>query len=943
MAQGQDPQAQPDAGAAAAPLRLRLRTELLEALARGDHDRARLLGEYLGRLVPAAADDLTVVATMRFCCGDAEEARHLLRRVLTLDPYHLTAAKGLLGLGVIDGSVLAALSWHAETDVDAIRKLMDQVARAGAPLTYIAGRTVHCILPPTAQRLAMVWRGLILADQTLAASGDGVRVVAIRLPEPLRGIIDPLVLVDGQAVGPAIDAVSLRPPRLTGLVEEREDGHWQARVLDLAAPGRPVAVLLLDGDRLLSRHVSVPPGGQPIADLLDAPLLSVPVPNDIARPRLLFELTGEPLHLPAGAQAASRGRTDDVVDVIVPVYGDEAATRACFAALLENDAGAPMRIIAVDDAGPIPALVPFLDGLARAGHILLRRNPGNLGFVRSVNIGMAVSADRDVVLLNADTIVSAGWLHRLRAAAYLSSDIGTATPWSNDATICSYPTGNDRTPLDQVDPAGLDSVAQSALAGQVAPIPTAVGFCMYIRRDCLDRTGWFDAVAFGTGYGEENDFCLRATALGWRHVLALDVFVGHVGGGSFGPEKQSRIRNALAILEQRYPGYEQEIHCFLAADPLAAARRQLDIARLVGQGTVFPLLLVCATLGGGTDRFVTARVARCAAAGVSTLILRPERTAEGARSLRLEVPGRPDLPNLVYDLADGLADLLADLRQLGVERMEIHHLFNLDLPVLSRLTGWFPYRVHLHDYAWICPRITLTTQDGRYCGEPDVTGCEQCVIDNGDLLGIDVSVAQWRDGTRRVLEGADAVDCATPDSARRIVRYAPGAPVQMVAIEDGTAPIVGPVVRADPDQRPWSVLIAGAIGPPKGFALLLACALDAAARDLPLRFIVMGYTLDDAALFDTGRVDVTGPYEEGEAPDLLARLAPHAGFLPSTWPETWCYALTHLFSTGLPVATFDLGAQAERLRAYGKGILLSLEMTPSAINDALIAMAAGRQ
>lgn len=925
------------------PFRLRLRTELFTALSRGDYDKARSLGEYLARLTPAAADDLAVVATTRVCCGDTDGARALLLRALALDPFHLTTAKGLFNLGVASDAVIAALSWHAETDTDAIRLLMEQVRRTGTPLPYVAGRMVHCILPPTAGRVSMHWQGLTLADQSLSTSGDAVRVVAFRVPEPLRGVIDPVVMVDAVAAGPAIRAAWLRPPRLTGLVERLDAERWQARVLDLATPARPVAVLLLDGQRLLSRHVSVPPGGEPIIDLLDAPLLSIPLPAGGGQPRLMFELTGEPLLLPEGTRVGGPAGADGVVDVIVPVYGDEAATRACFAALLGADAGLPMRVIAIDDAGPIPALSAFLDTLAATGKIVLRRNPGNLGFVRSVNAGMAMSADRDVVLLNADTVVSTGWLRRLHAAAYRTADTGTVTPWSNDATICSYPTGNDRTPLDQVDPVGLDSVAQVVFAGQTVPIPTAVGFCMYIRRDCLNQTGWFDAVTFGAGYGEENDFCLRATAHGWRHVMALDTYVGHVGGGSFGPEKRARIRDALSILEQRHPGYDAEIQHFLAADPVAAARRRFDLARLTGEARVFPLLLVCAALGGGTERFISTLVARHAAAGVPALILRPERASDGRRTMRLEVPNRPDLPNLVYDLRDGFDDLHAELKRLGVERMEIHHPFHLDLPALSRLAGWFPYRVHLHDYSWICPRITLTGADDVYCGEPDVAICEKCVTDNGDLLGIDLPVARWREGARAVLEGASAVDCATMDSARRITRYAPAARVRVTAIEDVPIPASDRTARVGRNGEPWRVLVPGAIGPPKGFSLLLACARDAAARDLPLRFVVMGYTLDDAALFETGRVQITGLYEEPEAPALLAGLQPHVGFLPSTWPETWCYALTHLFAAGLPVAAFDLGAQGERVRKHGKGILLPLTMTPSAINDQLITLASAAQ
>src|SRR3712207_8814600 len=51
------------------------------------------------------------------------------------------------------------------------------------------------------------------------------------------------------------------------------------------------------------------------------------------------------------------------------------------------------------------------------------------------------------------------------------------------------------------------------------PISTGNGFCMYIRRDCLDAVGMLDEEAFPRGYGEENDFCMRATRDGWINLV----------------------------------------------------------------------------------------------------------------------------------------------------------------------------------------------------------------------------------------------------------------------------------------------------------------------------------------------------------------------------------------------------------------------------------------
>ncbi len=132
----------------------------------------------------------------------------------------------------------------------------------------------------------------------------------------------------------------------------------------------------------------------------------------------------------------------------------------------------------------------------------------------------------------------------------------------------------------------------------------------------------------------------------------------------------------------------------------------------------------------------------------------------------------------------------------------------------------------------------------------------------------------------------------------------------------------------------------GAIGGHKGYQVLLGCARDAAARRLPLEFVVIGYTENDKSLLKTGKVFITGRYSEIEAPHLLRRERLDIAFLPSVWPETWCYTLDYALTAGLPVVAFDLGAIAERLRAAGLGMLLPLDLSSRQINDRLLGRAA---
>ncbi len=271
----------------------------------------------------------------------------------------------------------------------------------------------------------------------------------------------------------------------------------------------------------------------------------------------------------------------DVIDVIVPVHKGPAATRRCLDSVLAAESTTPIETVVIDDKTPEPEITGMLDGLAAGNRITLLRNEMNLGFVRSVNRGMALHADRDVVLLNSDTEVAGDWLDRIRRCVYAHDDIGTATPFSNNATICSYPyygwTGGVPGTLGL---AALDRMFATTNAGKSVDLPTGVGSCLYIRRACLDRVGAFDAERFGRGYGEENDFCLRAVAAGWRNVLAGDVFVYHEGAVSFAAERADRADSAQEALLKIHPDYMQRVRAFVAADSMKPLREAIDAVRV---------------------------------------------------------------------------------------------------------------------------------------------------------------------------------------------------------------------------------------------------------------------------------------------------------------------------------------------------------------------------
>jgi GT2 family glycosyltransferase len=264
------------------------------------------------------------------------------------------------------------------------------------------------------------------------------------------------------------------------------------------------------------------------------------------------------------------------VDIIIPVYNAAPLLRRCLAALDQYTPAGASRVLVIDDASPDPAIAPMLEQWQQHSPLRpkLLRNAGNLGFVGTVNRGIAATGG-DALLLNADTEVTPDWLTRMRRALISDARIATVTPFSNNAEICSWPHFCKAAPV----PADAERVAQ-AFADSGMPsypdLPTAVGFCMLIRRATLDAIGDFDQATFGRGYGEENDFCCRAAAHGWRNVLADDCYVVHAGGGSFAPLGLKPGGDNLARLLARYPRYNTQVADFIAADPLAERRARVS-------------------------------------------------------------------------------------------------------------------------------------------------------------------------------------------------------------------------------------------------------------------------------------------------------------------------------------------------------------------------------
>jgi len=636
-----------------------------------------------------------------------------------------------------------------------------------------------------------------------------------------------------------------------------------------------------------------------------------------------------------------------LVDVIIPVYRGYDDTLSCILSVLTSRNTTPFDLIVIDDASPEPELSGALDRLAEMGLITLLRNERNLGFVGTVNRGMAMHDTRDVLLLNSDTLVFNDWLDRIRAHGTMP-DIATVTPFTNSGTICSYPEFCRDNPSQlEISFSDIDRIAAAMNHRQAVDVPTGVGFCMYITRKALDGMGLFDVETFGKGYGEENDFCVRASANGFRNLHALDVFVFHSGETSFGADASKAKKAGLNALTTKHPGYLAEVERYIAADPAKTARTMLDVGRLLKRSTGHVTLCFTHKLGGGIERYLRDR----AASPDSALLLAVPSSPTGG-SIRLSgIDGTLALPNMrEFDLERDVEDFVEFLRSIRVDAIEVHSTVGWStrllqfVPLAAQLLG-VPFDFMTHDYVPICPQINLINQSGLYCGEQGHDQCRRClnhlaksprVIHPDVAFSSMADIAGWRAEYKRFLEQAREIAAPSFDTAKRLQHYFPAIDIE---VRPHKEPLNANACHVALRYRdgPLQVAIIGAIGAHKGAEILERCAEDAEQRGLPIHFTVIGYT----SIPDLGcrpNVTVTGSYAENEVYDRLKEAGAHIAFLPSVWPETYCYTLSIAMAAGLPVCVFDLGAPAERLREGQGGILMPIAMMQEAhaINDTLI-------
>ena len=614
------------------------------------------------------------------------------------------------------------------------------------------------------------------------------------------------------------------------------------------------------------------------------------------------------------------------VSIVIPVYRGAEATKRCIKSVLSSSNKTPFKVILINDCSPESAITEFLSSL-NDSRAIVYTNEENLGFVATVNKGMTIHPLSDIVLLNSDAEVTHGWLDKLISHAYCQQDVGTVTPFSNNATICSFPSLDGfRAYRGWETLEMIDTACENANRGRSVAIPTAVGFCMFIRRDCLNATGLFDAATFGKGYGEENDFCVRASAKGWKHLLACDTFVFHEGECSFQESSVPAKKVALDILRARHPHYDALITQHQTDNP-AMPFRVAALSVLDAMNPLPTVLFISHSLGGGTEKH-REELTDSLKGKIRAITLRPEIHDDKVGGFLLHLFDGDRGPNLLVPDLIGEEFLAHFLAKSGIQRIHIHHTIGSAYH-LRRLVDRLavPYDITIHDYFTVCPQVNMITPQANYCGEPTPDACTDCILQRPSWGSNDIH--WWRLENKALIERAERVICPSEDVLRRMSRYIPLANYTVVSHE---------MLEATPKEvtypplakgEPMRVAILGAVSLAKGSRTLIQLIKRVEERKLPIRFHVIGYIgRDGVDCIESEVLTYTGTYADDTLLAAIKDYDPHLILFPARWPETYSYTLSAALVHSTPIVAPRGGAFIERLE--GRPLSSLYDMTASA-------------
>lgn len=618
------------------------------------------------------------------------------------------------------------------------------------------------------------------------------------------------------------------------------------------------------------------------------------------------------------------------VSIVIPIYNALNELKECVDSIIKSNVTVDYEIILIDDCSPDHNVKKYLEGINNP-KIKVFYNEKNLGFVKTVNKGMKLAESNDVLLLNSDTVVTQKFLDKIVKVAYSSPSIGTVTPLSNAASIMSIIEFCKEVPLPEgLDPETANKIVELIYAGEIISAPTANGYCMYIKRELLDLIGYFDEENFGKGYGEENDFSIRAMLNGYTNVCDNSTFIYHKGHSSFNTHEalNKKIDSVKAkhssILHSRYPFWQQMIVDFIAHSLMKNKVKLFNIVyKLISSNKPTILILKHPEQVKGGIYLHTENLIKNLGDKYNFVVLYPIN--QDNFKLHFYINGKRfadegiDLFNIHrYEEKVWFYNLIKDLNSLfNFVHIHIQHWLYFDIGILnlSKIIN-VPVSVTLHDLSLLFSGLDYIVNPTAH--EDREIDTESVHIRRLNLLlkNVDYLIAPSNYVKNKFTSVFEDINIKVIENGVKKPKKKDLKSLSSLDVHDDSN---------------INICYLGAVGRHKGIEdyFKLMKYFNQSKKEM-LNFYVIGN--DDHRLLDEldkkyklkKNVDyVHDVYTKGYPYDLLLKYKINVVIVPSIVPESFCMTISEALALGIPVITSDLGAQGDRIRKLNAGWVYS--------------------
>lgn len=607
---------------------------------------------------------------------------------------------------------------------------------------------------------------------------------------------------------------------------------------------------------------------------------------------------------------------DNTIDIIIPVYNGYEYLQNLFTTIAKTKMS--YRLIIINDSSTDKRVKEFLSKYKNSDEIILIENEVNLGFVKTVNKAFNMTKN-NIALLNTDIELPEMWLERLMMPIILNSDVASSTPFTNCGTVCSFPEFfKDNEIFEKMDLDAIDEAFKS-IQPSYTRIPTGVGFCMGIKKDALDKIGLFDSDTFEKGYGEENDWCQRAVKAGYKNVQVENLYVYHKHGGSFlTEEKKKLIKLNSKLLEKKHPNFNLDVIEFCNADPVKDIRTYI-IFKLLSSICEDINLYFNHNIGGGATMYLQKRINEIISISDSNMVV------------SYDVIGKKYLfdfkyknYNISYDFTK-IDDIIGILHKLRIKNIYINELVTYpNLYYLLEKLMELKYKKNikiimlLHDFYSICPTINLMNYKGCYCGIPSIDKCEKCIRKNELNTYYNYeSMMKWRSEWGNFLNRCDNI-MVFSESSKSILQKCYET-LSNITIKPHFVDYIGPIKKEYKSTESLNIGLLGTLNYNKGLDLIKKILGRIEKLQINVNIILIGSSVEKIKHKNFRQ---TGEYTTDMIGKLVIENDIDLFFIASIWPETFSYTTQEIINMEFPIVSLDIGAQAEKIKLYNRGLIL---------------------